>query len=111
METKFILATIIGILLGNGIAWAFPPIQWIKRKLRIDSDTYQNLQGLYDVETSLGIGKGIHRLIGKAFNCAQCCSWWSGLAVVLIYPEWWIVGSAFCAFTASAMIEKHYNQQ
>jgi len=111
MEAKFILATIIGILLGNGIAWAFPPIQWIKRKLRIDSDTYQNLQGLYDEGGSIGIGNGIHRLIGKAFNCAQCCSWWSGLAVVLIYPELWIVGSAFCAFTASAMIEKHYNQQ
>jgi len=111
METKFILATIIGVLLGNGIAWAFPPIQWVKQLLRIDSENYQNVQEQFDSGESIGIRKGTQRLIGKAFNCAQCCSWWSGLAVVVIYPEWWIIGSAFCAFTVSAMIEKHYNQQ
>jgi len=67
------LCLLLGIL-ANSLTWAFPPLQWIKRKIGVDDPSIEE-------EEELGERPRWRRIIQKPFNCDLCAGWWLGLFV------------------------------
>lgn len=105
-----ILATAIAsALMGLGVASALPPFQWLKELLGIsdlDRDRLDNQRDALHLNGhKLPAKANTRRLLAKALNCPDCCSFWSGLAIAPIFiPIQWVVPCAVLAFVASTVI-------
>lgn len=94
----------IATLSGQAIAWAFDPIQRIKRYVVLDSDGVAEKYCSLTIERSQPLPERIHKLASKAINCDSCCSFWSCLAIGLPILGLTALIAAPLAFTLSAMI-------
>ena len=94
----------ISTLAGQAIAWAFDPIQRVKRYLVLDSDGVAEKYNSYAIERSQPFWERIHKLASKAINCDSCCSFWSCLVIGLPILGFAALIAAPLAFTLSAMI-------
>lgn len=90
MLTELLSMAIVCAIIGHGIAWAFPPMQWLKEWIKLTD---------YDMEFE---HRKTIKLISKAVNCPPCCSFWSCIAISIIIFE--IPWAAPLAFVIAAML-------
>jgi len=95
--------TIISSIAGNAIAWAFPQVQWLKRKARLDGEMIDLLYAHLERSTPL---QRIHQLASTAVNCDSCCSFWACLAIGIPAIGLIALAVAPLAYTASAIINR-----
>ena len=93
-------------LVGQCIAWAFDPIQWLKRWLALDFDSVGERYKGDPIAWSQPLRVILHKLISKLVNCDACCSFWACMAIGLPTIGMTTLIAAPLAFTISAMISR-----
>jgi len=75
----------ISVLISSSITFFFPPIQWLKNKLRIGERDLFTAMDMREGKTSLG--EKSHYYICKLMNCSLCMGFWVGTILIIPFIE------------------------